>query len=214
MKLRNLYGILALLSTMGAAQSMIFPRWPEASEISPQKLNLFLKNVSSNNHVLASLPPIAEHSDYNLSHTPISRFKIDSNSDLTLTHVQVRDRKDLDVSHITESIKSLHLKQSASTSKQPPFYISEITSSGTTFQTCFIPSTPWPFGIAVNQDQLTLAVDQVKSPERNLAIRRFLGLSPSRRYQCMLITLKTTLPTPEGNQLWLNLLRQIQNNFS
>lgn len=214
MNLRSFYGILAVISTLAAIQSMIFPRWPQASQISTQKLNQFQKNVSSNSHTLNLLPPLDEHSDYNISHTSITRFKIDSNSDLTLTNVQVRDRKDLEVSHITESIKSLHLKQSASRSKQPPFYLSETTSSGTTFQTCFVPSTPWPFGIAVNQDQLTLAVDQVKSAEKNLAVKRFLGLSPSRRYQCMLITLKTTLPTPEGNQLWLTMLRQIHNNFN
>jgi len=214
MNLRSFYGILAVISTLAAIQSMIFPRWPQASQISTQKLNQFQKNVSSNSHTLNLLPPLDEHSDYNMSHTSITRFKIDSNSDLTLTNVQVRDRKDLEVSHITESIKSLHLKQSASRSKQPPFYLSETTSSGTTFQTCFVPSTPWPFGIAVNQDQLTLAVDQVKSAEKNLAVKRFLGLSPSRRYQCMLITLKTTLPTPEGNQLWLTMLRQIHNNFN
>jgi len=214
MNLRSFYGILAVISTLAAIQSMIFPRWPQASEISTQKLNQFQKNVSSNSHTLNLLPPLYEHSDYNISHTSITRFKIDSNSDLTLTNVQVRDRKDLEVSHITESIKSLHLKQSASRSKQPPFYLSETTSSGTTFQTCFVPSTPWPLGIAVNQDQLTLAVDQVKSAEKNLAVKRFLGLSPSRRYQCMLITLKTTLPTPEGNQLWLTMLRQIHNNFN
>ena len=214
MNLRSFYGILAVISTLAAIQSMIFPRWPQASEISTQKLNQFQKNVSSNSHTLNLLPPLDEHSDYNISHTSITRFKIDSNSDLTLTNVQVRDRKDLEVSHITESIKSLHLKQSASRSKQPPFYLSETTSSGTTFQTCFVPSTPWPLGIAVNQDQLTLAVDQVKSAEKNLAVKRFLGLSPSRRYQCMLITLKTTLPTPEGNQLWLTMLRQIHNNFN
>jgi len=214
MNLRSFYGILAVISTLAAIQSMIFPRWPQASQISTQKLNQFQKNVLSNSHTLNLLPPLDEHSDYNMSHTSITRFKIDSNSDLTLTNVQVRDRKDLEVSHITESIKSLHLKQSASRSKQPPFYLSETTSSGTTFQTCFVPSTPWPFGIAVNQDQLTLAVDQVKSAEKNLAVKRFLGLSPSRRYQCMLITLKTTLPTPEGNQLWLTMLRQIHNNFN
>jgi len=214
MNLRSFYGILAVISTLAAIQSMIFPRWPQASQISTQKLNQFQKNVSSNSHTVNLLPPLDEHSDYNMSHTSITRFKIDSNSDLTLTNVQVRDRKDLEVSHITESIKSLHLKQSASRSKQPPFYLSETTSSGTTFQTCFVPSTPWPFGIAVNQDQLTLAVDQVKSAEKNLAVKRFLGLSPSRRYQCMLITLKTTLPTPEGNQLWLTILRQIHNNFN
>jgi hypothetical protein len=214
MNLRSFYGILAVISTLAAIQSMIFPRWPQASQISTQKLNQFQKNVSSNSHTVNLLPPLDEHSDYNMSHTSITRFKIDSNSDLTLTNVQVRDRKDLEVSHITESIKSLHLKQSASRSKQPPFYLSETTSSGTTFQTCFVPSTPWPLGIAVNQDQLTLAVDQVKSAEKNLAVKRFLGLSPSRRYQCMLITLKTTLPTPEGNQLWLTILRQIHNNFN
>jgi len=214
MNLRSFYGILAVISTLAAIQSMIFPRWPQASQISTQKLNQFQKNVSLNNLVLNSLPPLDEHSDYNLSHTSIARFKISSNSDLTLTNVQVRDRKDLEVSHITESIKSLHLKQSASRSNQPPFYLSETTSSGTTFQTCFVPGTAWPYGIAVNQDQLTLAVDQVKSAEKNLAVKRFLGLSPSRRYQCMLITLKTTLPTPEGNQLWLTILRQIHNNFS
>jgi len=214
MNLRSFYCILAVISTLAAIQSMIFPRWPQASQISMQKLNQFQKNVSSNSLTLNLLPPLDEHSDYNMSHTSIARFKIDSNSGLTLTNVQVRDRKDLEVSHITESIKSLHLKQSASRSKQPPFYLSETNSSGTTFQTCFVPSTPWPFGIAVNQDQLTLAVDQVKSAEKNLAVKRFLGLSPSRRYQCMLITLKTTLPTPEGNQLWLTILRQIHNNFN
>jgi len=214
MNLRSFYGILAVISTLAAIQSMIFPRWPQASQISTQKLNQFQKNVSSNSHTVNLLPPLDEHSDYNMSHTSITRFKIDSNSDLTLTNVQVRDRKDLEVSHITESIKSLHLKQSASRSKQPPFYLSETTSSGSTFQTCFVPSTPWPFGIAVNQDQLTLAVDQVKSAEKNLAVKRFLGLSPSRRYQCMLITLKTTLPTQEANQLWLTMLRQIHNNFN
>ena len=214
MKLKNFYGILALISSLAATQSMIFPRHPAASQISTEKLNQFLVSISSNGHVVKALPMLADHSDYNLSHTSIANFKIDTNSDLSLTNVQVRDRKNLDISHITESIKPLQLKQSAISSKQPPFFLSETTPLGSTFQTCFVPSSPWPFGLAVGQVQLTLAVDQVKSSEKNLALKRLLGLSPSRRYQCILITLKTTLPAQESNKLWLDLLHQIQNNFS
>jgi hypothetical protein len=41
-KLKNFYGILAVISTLAAAQSMIFPRWPEASKISMSLEIVFL----------------------------------------------------------------------------------------------------------------------------------------------------------------------------
>jgi hypothetical protein len=65
-----------------------------------------------------------------------------------------------------------------------------------------------------SQDQLSLAVDQLKSTEDNLGLKRFLGLSPSRRYQCMLVTLKSTLPRQESYQLWLDLLNKLQIAFN
>ena len=214
MNLKNFYGILALFSTVAAAQSMIFPRWPDADKSFMQKLDLLSVNISSKGHIVKRLTTLANHSDYNMSHTAIISLKIDSNSDLIVTNVQVRDRKDLDVPHITESIKSLQLTKSASISKQPPYFLSETQPSGTTYQTCFVQGNPWPIGLAVNQDRLTSAVDHVKSSEANLPIKRFLGLSPSRHYQCILITLKTTLPIKEGNQLWLDLLHQVQKTFN
>lgn len=214
MNLRNFYGILALASTVAAFQSMIFPRWPDAYKFSTKELDQFLENVSSSRHIVKPLATTASHADFNISHTALTSLRIDSNSDLIFTNVQVRDRKDLDVPHITESIKSLQLTKSATESKQPPYFFSDIQSSGTTYQTCFVQGSPWPFGLAVKQDQLTAAVDQVKSSEAYLPIKRFLGFSPSRQYQCMLITLKTTLPNKEGNQLWLDLLHQFQNTFN
>jgi hypothetical protein len=59
-----------------------------------------------------------------------------------------------------------------------------------------------------------LAIDQLESTERNFGLKRFLGLSPSRRYQCMLVTLKSTLPRQESYQLWLNLLNKLQTAFN
>jgi hypothetical protein len=214
MNLKSFYGILALLSTVAATQSMIFPRWPDASKISTEKIDQFMANISSNGHTVKPSTTLGNHSNYNVSHTSIISSKINSNSDLLFTNVQVRDRKDLSVSHITESIKSLQLTKSAIMSKQPPYFLSDTKPSGTTYQTCFVQGNPWPFGLAVNQDTLTLAVDQAKSLETNLAIKRFLGLSPSRNYQCILITLKTTLPIKEGNQMWLDVLHQFQNTFN
>lgn len=214
MKLKNFYGILGFISVLAAVQSMVFPRWPDASAISTGKLNRFMADVSSQGHVVKLLSTLPNHSDYNLSHTPIASLKIDANSELFLTNIQVRDRKDLDVSHVTESIKSLRLKPSATISKQPPFFFSDTSPTGTTYQTCLVPGSPWPYGIAVSQDLLTTAIDQIKSSEKNLAIKRFLGFSPSRRYQCILFTFKTTLPVKESNQLWLDLLGKFHKTFT
>ena len=214
MNLRNFYGILALASTLAAVQSMIFPRWPDADKISTKKLDQFSANVTSSGHIVKYLATTSSHSDFNISHTSITSLKIDPNSDLIFANIQVRDRKDFDVSHMTESIKSLQLTKSVTESRQPPYFFSDIQPSVTTYQTCFVQGNPWPFGLAVRQDQLTSAVDQVKSSEAYLPVKRFLGFSPSRHYQCMLITLKTTLPLKEGNQLWFDLLHQFQNTFN
>jgi hypothetical protein len=214
MNLRNFYGILAFASTVAAVQSMIFPRWPEAYKISTKELDQLSVNVSSNGHIVKPLATTASYSDFNISHTALTSLRIDSNSDLVFLNVQVRDRKDLDVLHITKTIKSLQLTKSATESKQPPYFFSDIQPSGTTYQTCLVQGNLWPLGLAVKQDQLTAAVDQVKSSEAYLPIKRFLGFSPSRHYQCMLITLKTTLPIKESNQLWSDLLRQFENTFN
>jgi hypothetical protein len=211
-KLKNFYGFLALTATLAATHSMIFPRWPDPDIISNQKLSRLVENLSSNGHIIKSLPIVNSHSDYKISHTPIISFKIDTNSELKLTNFQVRDRKDLEVSSLVESIKPLQLNNSETLSKQPPFYRSQTSSSGSTFQTCFVSGNSSPFGVGA--DQLTLAVDQLKSVEKNSGIKRFLGLIPSRRYQCMLITLKSTLPAVESNYLWLDLLKQFQITFS
>lgn len=211
--LKNFYGMLAFTAILAATNSMIFPRWPDPDIISNQKLSRFVENLSSNGHIIKSLPIVNSHSDYKISHTPIIGFKIDTNSELKLTNFQVRDRKDLEVSSLVESIKPLQLNNSETISKQPPFYRSQTSSSGSTFQTCFVSGNSLsPFGVSA--DHLALVVDQVNSVEKNSGIKRFLGLIPSRRYQCMLITLKSTLPTAESNYLWLDLLKQFQITFS
>lgn len=214
MNLRNFYGALVLSSTLAATQSIIFPRWPQASKISSQKLNNLKANLISDRYVLQPLPVRVEHSDFNISHTPIIGFTINSNSKLYITNVQVRDRKNLQVSYFTESIKSLQLTNSATQSNQPPFFLSDKSPEGTTFQTCLVSDNLSSYNVGVNQDQLTLAVDQAKSLEKNLTIKRFFGFTPSRRYQCMLITLKTTLPAQEGSKLWLDLLIHFQKTFN
>ena len=212
--LRKFYCILAVVSTLAAAQAMLFPRRPQASSISSEKLNLFISNVASNGNSINSTVIKSDHSNYNTSHSPVVALKVNSNSSLFLTNTQVRDRVDFSLSFITDSITSLKLGGSAIKSKQPPFSLSEQTKTGTTFQTCFVPGNSLSSNFGFSQDQLSLAVDQLKSTEDNLGLKRFLGLSPSRRYQCMLVTLKSTLPRQESYQLWLDLLNKLQIAFS
>ena len=212
--LRKFYCILAVVSTLAAAQAMLFPRRPQASSISSEKLNLFISNVASNGNSINSTVIKSDHSNYNTSHSPVVALKVNSNSSLFLTNTQVRDRVDFSLSFITDSITSLKLGGSAIKSKQPPFSLSEQTKAGTTFQTCFVPGNSLTSNFGFSQDQLSLAVDQLKSTEDNLGLKRFLGLSPSRRYQCMLVTLKSTLPRQESYQLWLDLLNKLQIAFS
>ena len=217
MKLINLqkfYCILAVVSTLAAAQSMLLPRWPQASRIPSDNLNRFISIATASGSSVKSTIIKTEHSDFHTSHSPIISIKVNSNSNLIFTNAQVRDRVDFSVSFITDSIKSLKLSSSAIKANQPPFSLSEQTKAGTTFQTCFVPGNSSPSNFGFSQDHLSLAVDKVKSTEKNLGLKRFLGLSPSRRYQCMLVTLKSTLPRQEGYQLWLDLLDKLQIAFN
>ena len=212
--LKSFYAILAVVSSLALIQSMLFPKWPHASRISSEKLNRFISSVDSNGNSITSSNISPEHSDFNISHSPIVSLNINSNSYLILTNVQVRDRTDFSISFITDSVKSLQMNSSALKSKQPPFWLSEQTKAGTTYQTCFVSDNSSPSNFGVNQDQLSLAVDQVKSIGENLGLKRFFGLSPNRRYQCMLVTLKTTMPRQESYQLWLDLLNKLQITFN
>ena len=211
--LRKFYRILAVVTTVAAVQSMLFPRRPEVSRISSDKLDRFIANVAANGKsIITIIKP--DHSDLNISNSSIISLNINSNSNLILTNVQVRDRADFSVSFITDSVKSLKLSTSAIKSKQPPFSLSEQSKTGTTFQTCFVSGTSPPSNFGFSQDQLSLAVDQIKATDDNLGLKRFLGLSPSRRYQCMLVTLKSSLPRQESYQIWLDLLDKVQIAFN
>jgi hypothetical protein len=214
--LRKFYCILAVVTTVAAVQSMLFPRRPEVSRISSEKLDRFIANVAANGKsIITIIKP--DHSDLNISNSSIISLNINSNSNLILTNVQVRDRADFSVSFITDSVKSLKslkLSTSAIKSKQPPFSLSEQSKTGTTFQTCFVSGTSPPSNFGFSQDQLSLAVDQIKATDDNLGLKRFLGLSPSRRYQCMLVTLKSSLPRQESYQIWLDLLYKVQIAFN
>ena len=212
--LRKFYCILAVVTTLAAVQSMLFPRRPQASRISSDKLDRFIVNVAANGKSINSSILKPDHSDFNVSNSSIVHIKINSNSNLVLTNAQVRDRADFSVSFITDSIKSLKLSTAAIISKQPPFYLSEQTKEGTTFQTCLVSGASSPSKFGFSQDQLSLAVDQINPTEDNLGLKRFLGFSPSRRYQCMLVTLKSTLPRQESYQLWLDLLDKLQIAFN
>jgi hypothetical protein len=212
--LRKFYFILAIVTTVAALQSMLFPSRPKASRISSEKLDRFIANLSSNGKSINSTIIKPDHSDFNISNSSIVSLKINSNSNLVLTNAQVRDRADFSVPLITDSIKSLKLSASAIKSNQPPFSLSEQTKAGTTFQTCYVSGTSSPSNFGFSQDQLSLAVDQLKSTEDNLGLKRFFGLSPSRRYQCMLVTLKSTLPRQQSYQLWLDLLNELQIAFN
>ncbi len=212
--LRKFYCILAVVSTLAAAQSMLLPRWPQASKIPSDKLNRFISIATASESSAKPTIIKPDHSDFNISHSPIISLKVNSNSNLIFTNAQVRDRVDFSLSFITDSIKSLKLSSSAIKGNQPPFSLSEQTKAGTTFQTCFVPGNSSLSNFGFSQDQLSLAVDKVKSTEKNLGLKRFLGLSPSRTYQCMLVTLQSTLPRQEGYQLWLDLLDKLQIAFN
>jgi hypothetical protein len=213
LNLTKLYCFLALISTLAVTQSMVFPRQPQASTISSDKMNLFISNVSANGNSIIPSIITRDHSDHDISHSPIVSFKINSNSILFLANAQVRDPTDFSVFFITDSIKSLKMDSSAIESKQPPFYLSEQSKPEKTFQTCFVSGNSSTSSFGLNHLQLTSAVDQVKSSEENFGLKRFLGLRPSRRYQCMLVTLKATLPRDESYQLWLDLLKRLQITF-
>jgi hypothetical protein len=212
--LQKFYCILAIVSTFAVIQSMLFPRSPQASRISSEKLDRFISKVATNGNSINTTILKPDHSDYNASHSSIVNLKINSSSNLILTNVQVRERPDFSLSFITDSIKSLKMNPSAKQINQPPRSLSEQTKTGTTFQTCFVSDNPSPSSFGFSQDQLSLAVDQTKSTEDNLVLKRFLGFSPSRRYQCMLVTLKSSLPREESYQLWLDLLTKLQIAFN
>jgi hypothetical protein len=119
--LRKFYCILAVFSTLAATQSMLFPRKPQASTISSKEINNFISSFSSNGKSINPTIIKSSHSDYDISHSSIVSFKINSYSTLFLVNAQVRDRADFTVSFITDSVKSLKLDPSATQSKQPPF---------------------------------------------------------------------------------------------
>jgi hypothetical protein len=132
-----------------------------------------------------------------------------------MTNVQVRDRKDLSVSQLLKSIKPLKLGHTATPSNHPPIFNTLITANGNIYQTCFVPNSPWPSGFNLDQFQLTAAVDQFSSSNNisNAGIKRFLGLLPSRKYECILITLKTNLSPQESAKFWAQILGEIQATF-
>ena len=211
--LTKFYCFLALASTLAVTHSMVFPRQPHASRISSEKINLFISNVSAIGNSIKTSNVKPDHTDFNISHSPIVSFEINSNSILFLANAQVRDPIDFSVSFITDTVKSLKLDPSAIESKQSPFFLSKQTKAERTFQTCFVSASSSTSSFGLNHAQLTSAVDQVKSFEDNFGLKRFLGLSPSRRYQCMLVTLKSTLPRDESYQLWIDLLKKLQITF-
>ncbi len=213
LNLTKFYCFLALVSTLAVTQSMVFPRQPKASTISSDKMNLFISNVAANGNSINPSIIERDHSDHDISHSPINSFKINSNSILFLANSQVRDPTNFSVFFITDTIKSLKLDSSAIESKQPPFYLSEKSKPERIFQTCFVSGNSSISSFGLNHVQLTSAVDQVKSIDENFGLKRFLGLRPSRRYECMLVTLKSTLPRDESNQLWLDLLKRLQITF-
>jgi len=213
MNLRNFYSCLAFISTLAAIQSILLPRLPEASKISSDNLDRLKSSVITKGQVVTYSRIREGSSDYNVSHSPIIRLTITPNTDLILTNVQVRDRSNFSISYITDSVKSLKLNDSTSSIDQAPFFLSERNSAGKSFQTCLVPGNSLPANFGVNQIQLSTAVDQVQSSDKYLVIKRFLGLSPNRRYQCVLITLKTSLADKESYQLWRNLLNKLQPVF-
>jgi hypothetical protein len=214
LNLKKFYCFLALVSILAVTQSLVFPRKPQASRISSEKMNLFMSNFVSNRDSINHSIITREHSDHDISHSPVVSFKINSNSILFLANAQVRDPTDFSVSFITESIKSLKLDSSAVESKQSPVYLSKATEVEKIFQTCFVSGNSSLSIFGLDHIQLTSAVDQVNSNEENYGFKRFLGLRPSRRYQCMLVTLKSTLPRQESYQLWHDLLKKLQTTFT
>jgi hypothetical protein len=211
--LTKFYCFLALVSILAVIQSLAFPKQPQASKISSEKMNLFISKVAANGDSIIRSIITREHSERDISHSPVVSFKINSNSILFLANAQVRDPTDFSVSFITDTIKSLKLDSSAVESNQSPFYLSKETKAENTFQTCFVSGTSSTSIFGLDHIQLTSAVDQVKSNEENYGFKRFLGLRPSRRYQCMLVTLKSTLPRQESYQLWHDLLQKFQTTF-
>ena len=191
--LRQILGALALVASLLALKSLIWPRWPSVAPLDRQAVASQLRAAGFRADSLPSLPA---RRSYERSTSEGLGFNLGDGQTLRLLRGRVRERLDLQGARLAASDPSLVLQKRELLAGPPP---SALGRNGESMvrQSCLVSGPSGGGGFGMTDKQLLALVDQLPS-DRLQQIKVLIGASPPREYGCVLISV---LSRPGGEPM-------------
>ena len=207
-KLRYLYSILAIATAIAGIKAMVWPRWPIAKPLNQEAISKALGNEGLK--VLA-LKPYAAKRNAELATSEAIGYSLGNSFQVRLMRGTARQRFNFQTAFLTTLHPQLELKQRRLLSEIPAYTIG-FAQQNPTLQTCLVQGYGNKEGFGVTREELTSLVDKISKTKSN-GLKSFIGLSPNRDYQCILVQASTTnkMITATDLQVWQRILGVLQS---
>lgn len=200
------YATLSLFAVSASSQALFLPRWPRSNQLSSAFINSILVEAG---YSPTSLPSLPAHRSYDIATSPVIKVSLDDGTELFLVNAHVRERLNFKTDYISKLWKELDVKKADTLFNPFPFKKGVIDNS-TAIQSCLVPRQ----GFGLSFEQLSSYVDQNAAGSFYESFKRWVSFHPSRSYQCILMTLRST----SNNVLTLShatsLFQTLQNALS
>jgi len=209
-QLRYLYAILAIATAIAGTKAMVWPRWPNAKSLNQEAI---FKALSNEGFKALTLKPYAAKRNAELATSEGIGYSLDNGFQLRLMRGTARQRFNFQTAFLTTLHPNLQLKQRKLHSGIPAYTIG-IAQQKPTLQTCLVQGYGGKQGFGVTREQLTSLVDKISKTKSN-GLKSFIGLSPNRDYQCILVQASTTnkMITAIDLENWQRILSVLQSDL-
>jgi len=204
--LRPWLAALCLVGSLAAAQALLLPRWPRASELVAAPFTAALRQGGWNPKPRPGQP--AKRSA-ELSMSRLLAWRLSGGEELSLVDAVVRQRDSFQTAFIARDRPSLKLSQRR---RDWPIAGTDagLIAGRPALQTCLVRQKSSAPIAASSRDALGRAADQRVS-SRSETLKGLLGLQPSRHFGCVLVTLRSASARPLPADRWQPLLSTLQS---
>jgi hypothetical protein len=207
-QLRYLYAILAIATTIAGTKAMVWPRWPIAKPLNQEAIS---KALGNEGFKVLALKPYAAKRNAELATSETIGYSLDNSFQIRLMRGTARQRFNFQTAFLTTLHPQLELKQRRLHSEIPVYTIG-FAQQNPTLQTCLVQGYGNNESFGVTREELTSLVDKISKTKSN-GLKSFIGLSPNRDYQCILVQASTTnkMITATDLQIWQRILGVLQS---
>ena len=205
---RRWLGLLVGVASVAVLQAVVWPRWPRSPGLPAAQLGRELVRIGLNPRPLPTLP--AQRS-YERSLSALHSWRLATGSELRVLRGSVRQRDSFQAAFLGRDQplialvgRRLNVPMAGSAAG--------VIQGRPSYQTCLVPQVTAPAVMAVSAESLGRGADQ-RVASRFEMIKGLLGLQPTRSFDCILVSLRSTNDELPAVSLWRDVLAAVSSSF-